>query len=152
MLHWHNAQEPLAASPLCTREVAASEPDVLVTLLAIERAGDYNLIGLPVVHDGLVLQAPSHGHVECVSRVLLYSSQPEPQATVVTRLSPDSVLLYFNLALLSHCGFFRASVFLERSLLEHSETRALERQCPLCAGGPPVDFLSIHTLSRVCTY
>ena len=41
-------------SPLCTRAVAASELDVLVTLLAIERADDYNLIGHPVVHNGLV--------------------------------------------------------------------------------------------------
>ena len=65
-------REPSAASPLCTRWVVPSEQDVLVTHLAIERAGDYNLIGRPVVHDGLVqLQAPRHGHVECVSRVLL---------------------------------------------------------------------------------
>jgi len=42
------------------------------------------------------------------------------------------VFLYFDLALSSHCGFFRASVFLERSLLEHSETRALERRCAGC--------------------
>jgi len=47
-------REPSAASPLCTRAVAASEPDVLVTHLAIERAGDYDLIGRPVVHDSLV--------------------------------------------------------------------------------------------------
>ena len=141
------------ASPLCTRAVVASEPDVLVTLLAIERAGDYDLIGHPVVHDGLVrLQTPRHGHVECVSRVLLHGSRPELRATGVTRLGPDGVFLYFDLALSSHCGFFRASVFLERSLLQHSETRALERRCPLCAGGPPVDFLSIRTLSRVCTH
>ena len=40
-----------------------SEPDVLVAHLAIERAGDYNLIGRPVVHDGLVrLQVPRHSH------------------------------------------------------------------------------------------
>jgi len=121
-----------------------------------ERAGNYDLIGLPVVHDGLVrLQAPRHCHVQCVSRVLLHSSRPEPRATGVTRLGPDGVFLYFDLALSSHCGFFRASVFLERSLLEHSETCALERRCagcPLCAGGPPVDFLSIRTLSRVCTH
>jgi len=34
------------------------------------------------------------------------------------------------------------------------ETHTLEHQwacCPLCAGGPPVNFLSIHTLSRVWT-
>jgi len=34
--------------------VGASEQDVLVTHLAIERAGDYDLIDHPVVHDGLV--------------------------------------------------------------------------------------------------
>jgi len=61
------------ASPLCTRAVAASELDVLVTHLAIERVRDYNLIGHPVVHDSLVwLQAACHDHVDCVSRVLLH--------------------------------------------------------------------------------
>jgi len=105
-------REPSAASPLCTRAPVASEPDVLVTHLAIGRAGDYDLIGRPVVHDGLVrLQAPRHGHVECVSCVLLHGSQPEPRATGVTRLGPDSIFLYFDLALSSHCSFFRASVF-----------------------------------------
>ena len=44
---------------------------MLVTHLAIERAGDYDLIGRPQVHDGVVrLQAPRHGHVECISRSL----------------------------------------------------------------------------------
>jgi len=47
-------REPSAASPVCTRAVVASCPDVLVTHLAIERAGDYDLVGRPVVHDGLV--------------------------------------------------------------------------------------------------
>jgi len=149
-------REPSATLPLCARAVAESEPDVLVTHLAIERAGKYNLIGHPVVHDGLVLlQAPCRGQFECVSRALLYCSQPEPRATGVTRFCPDGVFLYFDLALSRHCGFFRASVFLERSLLEHSETRALERQCAgclLCAGGLPLDFLSIYTLSRVCIH
>ena len=55
-------------SCICTRAVVASEPDVLITHLAIERAGNYNLFGCPVVNDSLVLlQAPSHGHVECIS-------------------------------------------------------------------------------------
>jgi len=146
-------REPSAASPLCTRAVAASEPDVLVTHLDIERASDYNLTG-PWCTTAW-RQAPRHGHVECVSHDLLHGSQSEPRATGVTRLGPDGIFLYFDLALSSHCGFFRASVFLERSLLEHSETRALERQyagCPLCAGGSPVDFLSIRTLSRMCTH
>jgi len=111
-MYW---REPSAASPLCTRAVAASKPDVLVTHLAIERAGDYDLIGRPVVHDGLaLLQAPRHGHVERVSRVLLHGARPERRA--VTRLG---VLLYYDLVLSSHCGFFRSSVRLARSLVEH---------------------------------
>ena len=85
-------------SPLCTRTVTASEPTVLVTHFAIERAGDYNLIGCPVVHDSLVwLQAPRHGHVECVSHVLLHCSLPKRQAAGVTRVGPDSVFLYYDL-------------------------------------------------------
>jgi len=85
--------EPSAASPLCTRAVAASEPDVLVIHLAIERAGDYDLIDRPVVQDGLVrLQAPRHGHVECVSHVLLHGSRPERRADGVTRLGIDSCI------------------------------------------------------------
>ena len=34
---------------------------------------------------------------------------------------PDGLFLYFDLALSSHCGFFRASVRLARSLLEHPQ-------------------------------
>jgi len=113
-------RKPSAASPVCTRAVVAPEPNVLVTHLAIERASDYDLISRPVVHDGLVrLQAPRHGHIECVSRVLLHGSRPERRAAGVTRLGPDGVFLYFDLALSSHCGFFRAFVRLARSLLEH---------------------------------
>ena len=126
-------REPSAASPLCTRAVAASEPDVLVTHLAIEPASDYDLIDCPVVYNGLVrLQAPRHGHVECVSRVLLHGSRPEPRATGVTRLGPDGVFLYFDLALSSQCGFFRVSVFLERSLLEHSAGASMRWLSSMC--------------------
>jgi len=124
-MQWCNdRQEPSAASPLCMRAVVPSESAVLVTHLAIERANNYNLIGRPVVHDGLVrLQVPHHGHVECVSRVLLHGSQPERRASGVTRVGPDGIFLYFDLALSSHrdCGFFRASVRLARSLLEHAK-------------------------------
>ena len=68
-------REQSVALPLCTRVVVTSELDVLVTHLAIEYANNYNLTGCPVVHTGLVqLQAPCHGHVECVSRVLLHCS------------------------------------------------------------------------------
>ena len=71
------------------------------------------------MHDGLArLQALHHGHVECVSRVLLHDARPERRAAGVTRLRPDSVFLYFNLALSSHCGFFRASMRLACLLLE----------------------------------
>jgi len=93
-------RQPSAALPVCTRAVAASEPNVLVSHLATERADDYDLIGRSVVHDGLVLlQAAHHGHVECVSRVVLHGSRPERQAAGVTRLGPEGVFLYFNLAL-----------------------------------------------------
>ena len=58
--------------------------------LAIEGAGDYDLIGRPVMHDCLArLQAPCHGHVECVSRVLLHGARPERRAAGVTRLGKD---------------------------------------------------------------
>ena len=130
---------------LCTRAVVASAPDVLVTHLDIERAMITTSLTVP----------PHHDHVECVSRVLLHRSQLEPRDTGVTRLGPDGVFLYFDFALSSNCGFFRTFVFLESSLPEHSKTHALERRCvgcPLCAGGPPVDFLYIRTLSRVCTH
>jgi len=42
---------------------------------------------------------------------------------LLTRLAigPDGVFLYFDLALSSHCGFFRASVRLARSLREHQK-------------------------------
>jgi len=122
-------KEPSAASPLCMRAVGTSEPDVLVTHLAVERAGDYDLFGRPVVHNGLVRpQAPRHGHVECVPHVLFHGSQSERRVTGVTRVDPDGVFLYFDLALSSHrdCGFFRASVRSERSRLEHPK---LTRWC-----------------------
>jgi len=46
-------RQPSAALPLSTRAVTSPEPDVLVAHLAIRLAGDYDLIGRPVVHDGL---------------------------------------------------------------------------------------------------
>jgi len=58
-----------------------------------------------------------------VSRVLLQGSRRENRAAGVTRLGPDCILLYFNLVLSSHCGFFRASVRLTRSLLEHPKLK-----------------------------
>ena len=43
-------REPSAASPVCTHAVTASEPDVLVTHLVIERAGVYDLITTGLFH------------------------------------------------------------------------------------------------------
>ena len=66
-------RQPSAALTLSTRAVVASEPDVLVTHLAIRRAGDYDLIGRPVVHDGLARFLSSrHDRVQCVPHVLLF--------------------------------------------------------------------------------
>ena len=71
-------REPSATSPLCTRVVAASEPDVLVTHLAIERASGYDLIGRPVVHDSLGwLQAPHHSHVYPAFPCMVLGLNPE---------------------------------------------------------------------------
>jgi len=53
--------------------------------------------------------------------VLLYEDQLERRVVGVTRLGPDGIFLYFDLALSSHCGFFRASVRLARSLMEHPQ-------------------------------
>ena len=115
-------RQPSAALPLYTRAVTSPEPDVLVAHLAIRRAGDYDLIGRPVVHDGLARFLSSrHDRVQCVPHVLSHDARPERRAVGVTRLGPDGIFLYFDLALSSHrdCGFFRASVRLARSLLEH---------------------------------
>jgi len=86
----------------------SSEPDVLVTHLAIQRAGDYNLISWPVVHDGLVrFQASRHDSAQCVPHFLSHEArQQRHRAGGVTRLGPDGVFLYFDLALSSHCGTY----------------------------------------------
>jgi len=59
--------------------------------------------------------------------VLPHEARLERRAVGVTRLGPDAIFLYFNLALSSHCGFFRASVRLARSLLEHPQLRERQR-------------------------
>jgi len=115
-------RQPSAALPLSTRAVTAPEPDVLVTHLAIRRAGDYDLIGRPMVHDGLTRFLVScHDHVQRVPHVLSHDARPEHRAIGFTRLGPDGGFLYFDVALSSHCGFFRASVRLARLLLEHPQ-------------------------------
>jgi len=116
-------QQPSAALLLSTRAVTAPQPDVLVTHLAIRRAGEYDLIGRPVVHDdGLVrFLASCYDCVQCVPHVLSHDARLERRAVGVTRLSPDGVFLYFDLALSSHCGSFRASLRLARSLVERPQ-------------------------------
>jgi len=75
-----------------------------------------------VVHDSLErFHASRHGRAQCMPHVLSHEARPERRAVGVTRLGPDVVFLYFDLALSSHCGFFRASVRLARSLLEHPQ-------------------------------
>jgi len=100
----------------------SSELDVLVTHLAIPRAGDYDHIGRPVVHDGLErLHASRHGQAQCMPHVLSHEARPERRAVGVTRLGPNDIFMYFDLALSIHCGFFRTSVRLARSLLENPQ-------------------------------
>ena len=85
------------------------------------RSCDYNLISSPVVHDGLVQSRLPFTAMLSVYLAFSYTSgsRPERRAAGVTRMGPNDVLLYFDLALLSHCSFFRVSVRLARSLLEH---------------------------------
>ena len=100
-------RQPSAALPLSTRAVTSPEPDVLVAHLAIRRAGDevvdYDLIGRPVVHDGLARFLSSrHDRVQCVPHVLSHDARPERRPVGVTRLGPDGIFLYFDLVLSSH--------------------------------------------------
>jgi len=127
--------QPSEALPLSTRAIAASEPDVLVTHLAIPRAGDYDRIGRPVVHDGLErFHASRHGQAQCMPHVLSHEARPERRTVGVTRLGPNGIFMYFNLALSSHCGFFRASVRLARSLLEHPQLTRWSVDDPIVVG------------------
>jgi len=75
-----------------------------------------------VVHDGLEwFHASRHGQAQCMPHVLLHEARPERRAVGVTRLGPTGIFMYVDHALSSHCGFFRASVRLARSLLEHPQ-------------------------------
>jgi len=87
-------------------------------------------ISRPVVHDGLErFPASRHGRAQCMPHVLSHEARPERRAVGVTRLGPDGIFIYFDLALSSHCGFFRASVRLACSLLEHPQLmRCVEHQ------------------------
>jgi len=79
-------------------------------------------IGRPVVHDGLErFHASRHGRAQCMPHILSHEARPERRAVGVTRLGPDGIFMYSDLALSSHCRFFRASVRLACSLLEHPQ-------------------------------
>jgi len=104
------------------RAVAASEPDVLVTHLAIPRAGDYDRNDRSVVYDGLErFHTSRHVQSQCMSHVLLREVRPERRTVGVTRLGPNGIFMCFDLVLSIYCGFFRASARLTRSLLEHPQ-------------------------------
>ena len=62
-----------------------------------------------------------HGQSQCMSHVLSHEVRPERRGVGVTRLGPNCIFMYFNLALSSHCGPFRVSVRLGRLLLEHPQ-------------------------------
>ena len=88
MYRWQSS----TALPLSTHAVTASEPDVLVTHLAIPRAGDYDRIGRPVVHDGLErFHASRHGQAQCMPHVLSHEARPERRAVGVT----NGIFMYF---------------------------------------------------------
>ena len=110
--------QPSAALPLSTRAVVASEPDVLVTRLAIRHAGSRTTTA-------------SAGPWCMTAWSCMLPVMAEPSACPTfsrMKLGRSAVLLvspgwalYFDLALSSHRGFFRASVRLARSLLEHPQ-------------------------------
>jgi len=151
-MRWCNAQAPVSG---VTRMYACGSCVIAGRsrhASRIECASDYDIISRPVVHDSLVqLQAPHHGHVVCVSLVLLHCSRPERQVAGVTRLGPDSVFLYFDFALSSHCGIFRESVRLARSLLEHPKLRQWsvdELVVPYVQEVYPYSFTRVDTSKR----
>ena len=56
-----------------------------------------------------------------MTHILSHEAHLERRTVGVTRLGPDGIFMHFDLALSSHCGFFRASVHLACSLLEHPQ-------------------------------
>jgi len=88
--------------------------------ISLFRAPATTTVGRPVVYDGLErFHASRHDQVQCMPHVLSHEARPERRTVGVTRLGPNDIFMYFDLALSSHYGFFRASVRLARSLLEH---------------------------------
>jgi len=110
------------------------------------RTGDYDKIGRPLLKDGvgrLIRFSPLGNQVQSPSSVPEATQRPRPdrRAAGVTRLGPDGAFLYFDVAVPSCCGFFRATVRLARTAMEQ---RGLSRWsidefavlCTLQAGVP----------------
>jgi len=99
----------------------AAQSEVLFTYPT--RTGDYDKIGRPLLQDGvgrLIRFSPPGDQVQSPSSVPEATQRPRPdrRAAGVTRLGPDGAFLYFDVALPSRCGFFRATVRLARTAME----------------------------------
>ena len=87
------------------------------------RTGDYDKIGRPLLRDGvgrLIRFSPRDDTVQLPSStsVTIQLPRPDHQAAVITRLGPDDCFLYFDVALSSSSGFFRATVRFARTAME----------------------------------
>ena len=97
----------------------AAQSEVLFTYPT--RTGDYDKIGRPFLQDGvgrLIRFSPPGDQVQLPSSVPEATQRPDRRAAGVTRLGPDGAFLYFDVALPSCCGFFRATVRLARTAME----------------------------------
>ena len=105
----------------------AAQSEVLFTYPT--RTGDYDKIGRYLLQDGvgrLIRFSPPGDQVQSPFSVPEATQRPRPdrRAACVTRLGPDGAFLYFDVALPSCCGFFRATVRLARTAMEHSRAGA----------------------------
>jgi len=100
------------------RAMLTAQPEMLFTYPSPMK--DYDKIGRPSLQDGVgrltrfstrddPVQLPSS------TSVTIQLPRPDRRAAGVTRLGPDGCFLYFDVALSSSCGFFRATVHLART-------------------------------------
>jgi len=105
------------------RAMLTAQPEVLFTYPS--PMGDHNKIGRLSLQDGvgrLTRFSPRDDPVQLPSStsVAIQLPRPDRQAAGVTTLGPDGCFLYFDVALSSSCGFFRATVLLARTAMEQS--------------------------------
>jgi len=105
------------------RPMLAAQSQILFTYPT--RTGDYDKIGRPLLQDGVgrhIRFSPRDDTVQLPSStsVTIQLPRPDHQAAGVTRLGPDGCFLYFDVALSSSSGFFRATVRLARTAMEQS--------------------------------